>query len=81
MASVAAAKLTGAVAALMIAHEGHLNSLIVRMDLGVDLTGTVVFPKPTRPKYSTVRISRMPSTFSDLVNEFNLILHRKLEQE
>ena len=50
MASVAAAKLTGAVAALMIAHEGHLNSLIVRMDLGVNLTGTVVFAKIHKAK-------------------------------
>ena len=62
MASFAAFRPTGVVTALMVAQLGASISLIVRIDLGQNLTGTADSPNPDSPKYSTRGFSRSPPT-------------------
>ena len=62
VASLAAFNASGVVIPLMVAQLGHSTSLIVRIDLGVNLTGVADVPKPVRPKYSRVGFSKSPPT-------------------
>ena len=63
VASFAALRETGVLMALIVAQHGHSTSLIVRIDLGENLTGVAEVPKPVRPKYSRVGLSKSPPTF------------------
>ena len=62
-ASRAAVSESLSLTALMVAQQGHSTSLMVRLDLGVNLTGVAEVPKLVRPKYSSVGFSRSPPTF------------------
>ena len=59
-ASRAASKLAVSVIELMVVQLGVSTSLMVRMDLGQNLMGTALGPKPVSPKYSTFGLSRSP---------------------
>ena len=63
VASRAAVSEASSLIALIVAQQGHSTSFIVRIDLGVNLTGVAEVPKPVRPKYSSVGFSRSPPTF------------------
>ena len=63
VASRATVSESSSLTALMVAQHGHSTSLMVRMDLGVNLTGVAEAPKPVRPKYSSVGFSRSPPTY------------------